>query len=184
MAGLPKTMQGVKWRAKNGGWESRVVKGAGGPGGILTEYQPPTPVLALIQQFLDANPDFFEKSKSRKTSFIIPVRSEEEKAAAALRMKALFDADRIESEMLRSFGDAPERYALNPNANFEAMLKRVAEASQATVRVSKQFDFALPVEWTSLIQELMAMHGLSEAGAKRVIDALMQSRGPEAGVIK
>lgn len=70
------------------------------------------------------------------------------------------------------FGDAPARHAQNPNADFEAILKRVAEASQATVRVSKEFDFALPVEWTSLIQELMAMHGLSEAGAKKVIEAL------------
>lgn len=70
------------------------------------------------------------------------------------------------------FGDAPLRVAQNPNVEYAAALKRVAEATQATVRVSKQFDFALPVEWTSLIQELMALHGLSEAGAKRVIEAL------------
>lgn len=68
------------------------------------------------------------------------------------------------------FGGSPARFP--KNEQFEAMLKRVAEASQATVRVSKEFDFALPVEWTSLIQELMALHGLTEAGAKRVIEEL------------
>jgi transcriptional regulator with XRE-family HTH domain len=79
---------------------------------------------------------------------------------------------KLERTSKEVFGDAPTRLAQNPNADFEAILRRVAEASQATVRVSKEFDFALPVEWTSLIQELMAMHGLSEAGAKKVIEAL------------
>lgn len=72
------------------------------------------------------------------------------------------------------FGDAPLRIAQNPNLEFDAALRRVAEATQATVRISKEFDFALPVEWSSLIQELMAIHGLSEAGAKRVIEVLKQ----------
>lgn len=70
------------------------------------------------------------------------------------------------------FGDAPLRVAQNPNVEYDAALKRIAEATQATVRISRQFDFALPVEWSSLIQELMAIHGLTEAGAKRVIEAL------------
>lgn len=118
---------------------------------MRTEYRPPTPVLALIQSFLDTNPEFFMKSKTRTK----------------------VDLASISKEV---FGDAPARYARNPNADFEAMLKRVAEATQATVRISKQFDFALPVEWTSLIQELMAMHGLGEAGAKRVIDELLKAQ--------
>lgn len=65
VAGLPKTMQGCKWRAKKEGWVSREVKGSGGPGGMRTEYQPPAAVLALIHTFLDANPDFFGKAKRR-----------------------------------------------------------------------------------------------------------------------
>ncbi len=58
---------------------------------------------------------------------------------------------------------------------FEALLQRVADSTQATVRISKRFDFPLPIEWTSLIQELMAMHGLTEAGALRVIEVLKHS---------
>lgn len=176
VADLPKTMQGVKWRAKKGKWLARKVKGSGGPGGILTEYQPPADVLALIQSFLDENPGFFENSKARKPAFHIPVRSEAEKEAERLRVKALFDSDRIDNEIKTSFGDAPAQYAKNPNAAFEVLLKRLSEATQATVRISKQYDHPLPTEWTSLIQELMSMHGLSEVGAKRVVDELLKTQ--------
>lgn len=65
VAGLPKTMSGSKRRAKKEGWVSREVKGSGGPGGILTEYQPPADVLALIQSFLDDNPEFFKKKRGK-----------------------------------------------------------------------------------------------------------------------
>lgn len=58
-------MRGCTRRVKRDGWVSRVVKGSGGPGGILTEYQPPADILALIQSFFQANPDFFAKSKAR-----------------------------------------------------------------------------------------------------------------------
>lgn len=86
VADLPKTMQGVKWRAKKGEWGLRKVKGGGGPGGVLTEYQPPAAVLALIQAFLEANPDFFTKSKNRKGWSHIPDREQEEKKVARLRV--------------------------------------------------------------------------------------------------
>ena len=76
VAGLPTTMQGCKWRAKKEGWGSREVKGGGGPGGIRTEYQPPTDVLALIQSFLAENPEFFAKSKTR-------ARADQEKPASS-----------------------------------------------------------------------------------------------------
>lgn len=46
-------------------WMSRSVPGAGGKGGMRTEYQPPADVLALIQSFLAANPEFFAKSGTR-----------------------------------------------------------------------------------------------------------------------
>lgn len=144
-------MQGCKWRAKKAGWESRSVRGSGGPGGLRTEYQPPADVLAQIHAFLEVNPDFFGKDKRR---------TRPELAAVSKQV----------------FGDAPARLAQNPNAKFEEMLKRVAEASQATVRISQQYNDALPVGWTSLIQELMAIHGLSEAGAAKVIQALVLAR--------
>jgi hypothetical protein len=70
------------------------------------------------------------------------------------------------------FGNAPLRVAQNSNNEFDAALKRLAVATQAAVRISKQFDPEPPREWIFLIQELMAMHGLTEAGAKRVIDTL------------
>jgi hypothetical protein len=149
VASLPTTMRGCTRMAQRKGWKSRKVKGGGGKGGIRTEYHPPAAVLTLIQSFLVANPDFFAKSKTRTKA----------------------DPVKISKEV---FGDAPARLAANPNMEFEAMLKRVSEASQATVRISKLFGGSLPVEWTSLIQELMAMHGLSEAGAARVIEALKQ----------
>lgn len=116
---------------------------------MRTEYQPPADILARIQLYLQANPDFFKKSKTR-TSADLAVFSRE------------------------VFGDAPLRLAQNPNLEYDEALQRVREATQATVRISKQFGGSLPVEWTSLIQELMAMHGLSEAGAARVIEALKQ----------
>lgn len=149
VAGLPSTMRGCTRKAQREGWVSRKVKGSGGPGGIRTEYQPPTAVLALIRSFLADNPDFFSKSKTRTRADLASVSKE-------------------------IFGDAPLRIAQNPSREFDAALKRIADATQATVRISKEFDFALPVEWTSLIQELMAIHGLTEAGAKRVIEALKQ----------
>jgi hypothetical protein len=84
IAQLPKTMQGCKWRAKKEGWKAREVKGSGGPGGILTEYQPPAAVLVLIHSFLGTNPDFFAKSKTRTKT----------------------DLARVSKEV---FGDAPQR---------------------------------------------------------------------------
>lgn len=65
VASLPTTMRGCTRKAQREGWVSREVKGGGGPGGIRTEYQPPAKVLALIQQFLAANPEFFAKSRTR-----------------------------------------------------------------------------------------------------------------------
>lgn len=65
VAGLPKSMSGSMRRAKKEGWVSREVKGSGGPGGVLTEYQPPADVLAQIHAFLEANPDFFGQDKKR-----------------------------------------------------------------------------------------------------------------------
>lgn len=58
-------MRGCTRRAQREGWISREVKGAGGPGGVLTEYQPPVNILVLIHPFLQENPDFFGKSKTR-----------------------------------------------------------------------------------------------------------------------
>jgi hypothetical protein len=149
VAGLPKTESGSRRHISQERWVSREVKGGGGPGGILTEYQPPADILALIHPFLQANPDFFAKSKTRTRVDL-----------AALSKQV--------------FGDAPLRIAQNPNPEYDAALRRVYEATQATVRVSKLFGGSLPVEWTTLIQELMAMHGLSEAGAARVIETLKQ----------
>ena len=76
IAGLPKTMSGCMRRAKKEDWASREVKGSGGPGGILTEYQPPAPVLALIHSFLDANPEFFMKSKTRTKADLASISKE------------------------------------------------------------------------------------------------------------
>ena len=64
VAGLATSMRGCTRRAKREGWISREVKGAGGPGGVLTEYQPPVNILALIHPFLQENPDFFGKRKA------------------------------------------------------------------------------------------------------------------------
>jgi len=147
VAGLPKTMSGCIRRAKKEDWLLREVKGRGGPGGVLTEYQPPASVMVLIQSYLLANPEFFAKSKTRTRS----------------------DLAKVSKEV---FGDAPLRITQNLNHEYDAALRRVAEATQATVRISKQFGGSLPVEWTSLIQELMAIHGLTEAGAMQVIEAL------------
>lgn len=142
----PDTRQGWDTLVKREKWEYREVKGLGGPGGVRREYAPPPAIMALIEACHRG--DIPPAARPRLTK------------------------PGIESINNEVFGGSPARFP--KNEQFELMLKRVAEASQATVRVSKQFDFALPVEWTSLIQELMAMHGLTEAGAKRVIEALKQ----------
>ena len=145
--GMKRYERGAREEANRLKWQQRSVECMGGKHGLRTEYRPPADALALIHTFLQADPDFFGKSKART------------RADLAALSKA-------------TFGDAPLRIAQNSNLEYEAALKRIADATQATVRVSKLFDGALPVEWTSLIQELMAMHGLSEVGAKRVIEAL------------
>jgi len=105
VAGLPKTMSGSKRRAKKEGWESREVKGSGGPGGILTEYQPPTDVLALIQSFLDDNPEFFKKKRGKPFTSR-PIKFSEHVAKQPV-VKFENDQDRL-MEMARfTAGDEP-----------------------------------------------------------------------------
>lgn len=65
VAGLPKTESGSRRHILQDGWLSREVKGSGGPGGILTEYQPPADVLALIHLFLEASPEFFKEKRGK-----------------------------------------------------------------------------------------------------------------------
>jgi hypothetical protein len=67
VAGLPTTMPGCTGRAKKEEWLSRETPCMGGKAGMRTEYQPPPPVLALIQSFLEANPDFLNKRKPSLT---------------------------------------------------------------------------------------------------------------------
>lgn len=65
VAGIPTTMRGCTRMAQRKGWVSRKMPCQGGKGGMRTEYQPPADVLALIRSFLQVNPDFFAKSKTR-----------------------------------------------------------------------------------------------------------------------
>lgn len=147
LPGYPVSRKGWYDRARREHWEVREEPGKG-PGGIRQTFVPPPEVQTLID--------------ARQRGDTLPPAERPRLTRAELAS--------LSKEV---FGDAPARHDQNPNAQFEAMLKRVSEATQATVRISKQFDFVLPVEWTSLIQELMAMHGLTEAGAIRVIAALI-----------
>lgn len=61
VAELPTSAVGSTGRAQRDAWISREVPCMGGKKGMRTEYQPPAAVLALIQSFLSANPDFFAK---------------------------------------------------------------------------------------------------------------------------
>lgn len=65
VASLPTTMRGCTRMARRKGWVSREVPCMGGKKGMRTEYQPPEPVLSLIQSYLAEHPDFFAKSKAR-----------------------------------------------------------------------------------------------------------------------
>lgn len=144
----PVTRQGWDTLVKRDGWAFREVKGLGGPGGIRREYTPPPEVQALIDMRL---------------------RGETLPPAERPRLSK----PELASLSKEVFGNAPLRVAQNVNNEFDAALKRLAVATQAAVRISKQFDPEPPREWIFLIQELMAMHGLTEAGAKRVIDTLV-----------
>lgn len=68
VARLPGTERGARDKMKREGWTSKRVQGKGGKGGIKTEYQPPSNVLAIIHNYLKDNPDFFEKNKSSAVS--------------------------------------------------------------------------------------------------------------------
>lgn len=70
------------------------------------------------------------------------------------------------------FGDAPARLAQNPNAEFEARLKRVAEMSQVTTRIYGELGYMPSSEWVSLIQMLLFDRHLDEAGAKQIVELL------------
>lgn len=63
--GMPRTERNAREVARRSAWPQRSVEGGGGAGGMRTEYQPPADVLALIQPFLAANPEFFAKSGTR-----------------------------------------------------------------------------------------------------------------------
>ena len=154
VAGLPKTMSGCMRRAKKEDWVLREVKGSGGKGGMRTEYQPPAPVLALIQSFLDANPDFFAKSKTRTKA----------------------DLAAISKEVL---GDEP-RQPIPPH--MDDVFKRLKDATDTAIKVGKELNYDSPA-WIRLIQELIFSHGLTEAGARRIIETLKQARDTEGDVI-
>lgn len=62
---MPRTDKGAREWLKRSGWPQRHVECMGGKGGFRTEYQPPAEVLAAIHAFLEANPDFFGKDKTR-----------------------------------------------------------------------------------------------------------------------
>lgn len=143
----PVTRQGWDKLVKEKGWEF-IEENGRGRGGIRREYTPPPEVQALIDMRL---------------------RGETLPPAERPRLSKPELAS-LSKEVL---GDAPLRVAQNVNNEFDAALKRLAVATQAAVRISKQFDPEPPREWIFLIQELMAMHGLTEAGAKRVIDTLV-----------
>lgn len=69
-------------------------------------------------------------------------------------------------------GDAPARYALSPNDEFEARLKRVAEMSQVTTRIYSELGYMPSSEWVSLIQMLLFDRHLDEAGARQIVELL------------
>jgi len=154
VAGLPKTESGCRRFITKEGWVSREVKGSGGKSGMRTEYQPPAPVLALIQSFLDANPDFFAKSKTRTKA----------------------DLAAISKEVL---GDEP-RQPIPPH--MDDVFKRLKDATDTAIKVGKELNYDSPA-WIRLIQELIFSHGLTEAGARRIIVTLKQARDTEGDVI-
>lgn len=69
-------------------------------------------------------------------------------------------------------GDAPARYALSNNDEFEARLKRVAEMSQVTTRIYSELGYMPSSEWVSLIQMLLFDRHLDDAGAKQIVELL------------
>lgn len=64
IGGLPKSIRGALGRAKANAWESRIVPGRGGKGGLKTEYKLPQEVMNVLTMFLKENPNFFTKDKA------------------------------------------------------------------------------------------------------------------------
>jgi len=46
------------------------------------------------------------------------------------------------------------------------------QAAQELLEASRELSFEPPVVWSTLIQELMAVHGLSPAGARRLLETV------------
>lgn len=174
VAGLPGTMRGCTRRAQREGWVSREVKGSGGPGGILTEYQPPTDVLALIQSFLAANPEFF-KPKQRKNlpKFIVPTPGSNPDAAG-----------RIARELAASYRDDfcvfIDKYvnvsgSAGPGAEVheEAIVKVRVDARLLRERVGSNFDRIKIASVSGDSMEPTLSHGdqvLVDTSCERFID--------------
>ena len=60
VASLPRSERGALRRAKQNSWESKVVHGKGGKGGVKTVFRPPIEIRELISRFMLENPYFLE----------------------------------------------------------------------------------------------------------------------------
>ncbi len=74
-------------------------------------------------------------------------------------------------------GEAPALYALNPSAEFEARLKRVATMTDVSTRIYSELSFMPSSDWIGLIQTLLFDQHIDEAGAKQIVELLKRQSG-------
>jgi transcriptional regulator with XRE-family HTH domain len=75
-----------------------------------------------------------------------------------------------------------QRVLLEPGADYrvgparqgidEGEAQRLRDSTQSLLKICRALRYEPPMVWTALIQELMIIHGLSDEGARRIIETL------------
>lgn len=78
----------------------------------------------------------------------------------------------------RVLRDPEADYPLSPSTAREGVgegeAQRLRNSTQSILKICRALRYEPPMIWTALIQELMIIHGLSEAGARRIIETLIE----------
>ena len=94
----------------------------------------------------------------------------EVRALSASRPELELDVDYIFS------GQRTTASKVDPGQAGELAMHRLQASTQAIMRISTLLEYESPMVWTALIQELMFSHGLTEVGARRIMETLKSER--------
>lgn len=73
-------------------------------------------------------------------------------------------------------GGGPVATKTDPGPAGELAMHKLQAGTEAIMRASSVLNYEPPMVWTAMIQELMFSHGLTEAGARRIMETLKSER--------